>query len=176
LAVAGDTPFAPVHPIPTLAEADFEGSATLVAVTLTVGGDGKAVGAVYIAESAPFDTIVPFVASPPLTPFTLQFTAVEGFPELLTLAVNPCVPPNGRPAASGETPTTMSLVIVTLAESLALASAALVAVTVTFAAAGIVAGAIYCPVADIVPDCPLPPATPFTLQLTEVFVAPVTLA
>lgn len=175
-AEAGATPFAPVHPIPTLAEADFDGSATLVAVTLTVGGDGKAPGAVYIAESPPFDTIVPFAASPPLTLFTLQFTAVAGLPELVTLAVNPCVPPNGSPAASGEMPTTISLVIVTLAVSLALASAALVAVTVTFVAPGIVDGALYSPAAEIVPDCAFPPATPFTLQLTDVFVAPVTLA
>ena len=80
---AGEIPFALVHPIPTLAEADFVGSAALVAVTLTVGDDGNVCGAVYIAESAPFDTIVPTVAPPPPTLFTLQFTAVEGLPELV---------------------------------------------------------------------------------------------
>ena len=84
LAETGAIPFALVHPIPTLADADFEGSATLVAVTLTVGDEGSVPGAVYIAESAPFDTIVPFAASPPLTLFTLQLTIVTGFPELVT--------------------------------------------------------------------------------------------
>lgn len=73
-------------------------------------------------------------------------------------------------------PTTMSLVIVTVAESLALASASLAAVIVIFVLDGIIAGARYWPVAETVPDWALPPETPFTLQVTAVFVAPVTLA
>jgi len=64
----------------------------------------------------------------------------------------------------------------TLAESLAVASAALVAVTVIVVPDGIVDGAVYCPLAEIVPVCAPPPGTPSTLQLTAVFVAPVTLA
>jgi hypothetical protein len=43
-----------------------------VAVTVTVAGVGTAAGAVY----APLLEIIPTVALPPLTPLTLQVTAV----------------------------------------------------------------------------------------------------
>src|SRR6266849_8274541 len=52
---------------------DFVGSAWLVAVICTVAGDGKSAGAVY----TPADVIVPIVAFPPGTLFTLQLTAVS---------------------------------------------------------------------------------------------------
>ncbi len=176
VAEVGAIEFTLVQPIPTLAVADFEGSATLVAVTLTVGGEGNAPGAVNIAASTPVAAIVPFVASPPFISFTLHFTSGAGFPELVTVAVNGCVAPGKTPAANGEICTSMSLVIVTPAESLALASAALVAVTVTLVVAGSIEGALYCPLELIVPVCALPPATPLTVQVTPVFVAPVTFA
>jgi hypothetical protein len=41
---------------------------------------------------------------------------------------------------------------------------------------GTVVGAVYNPVLDIVPTVVFPPFTPFTLQVTAVFVVPVTLA
>src|SRR5689334_25208674 len=46
---------------------------------------------------------------------------------------------------------------------------ALVARTVTFGAAGMTAGAVYKPVAEIVPYVELPPAVPFTVHVTFVF-------
>ena len=48
-------------------------SAWLVAVICTVAGDGRSIGAVY----TPAGVIVPNVVLPPVTPFTLQITAVS---------------------------------------------------------------------------------------------------
>jgi hypothetical protein len=55
-------------------------------------------------------------------------------------------------------------------------SAAETAVTVTAAGEGTVIGAVYMPDVEIMPIVALPPATPLTLQFTEVFDAPVTAA
>jgi hypothetical protein len=52
---------------------DFVASAWLVAVTCSVVGEGRAMGAVY----TPVDVIVPTVAFPPGTPLTFQVTAVS---------------------------------------------------------------------------------------------------
>jgi hypothetical protein len=52
---------------------DFVGSAWLVAVTCTVAGDGRSVGAVY----TPAEVMVPNAKFPPGTPPTLQLTAVS---------------------------------------------------------------------------------------------------
>jgi hypothetical protein len=68
--------------IVTLAESDFVGSATEIAVTVTVGGTGTLLGAVY----RPFVSIVPTVLFPPVTPFTCQVTAV--FVVFTTVAEN----------------------------------------------------------------------------------------
>jgi hypothetical protein len=57
-----------------------------------------------------------------------------------------------------------------------LASAWLVAVICTVAGDGRSGGAVYTPAAVIVPRVELPPATPFTLQLTAVSVVFVTVA
>ena len=54
------------------AEADLVESTALTAVTVTVAGDGTVIGAVY----TPDVEIIPTVAFPPATPFTLQFTVV----------------------------------------------------------------------------------------------------
>lgn len=91
-------------------------------------------------------------------------------------AVNTCAPPVGTLVVAGETVTTMSSCRLTLVEALARASAWLTAVTVTLVCAGIVAGAVYNPDAEIVPALALPPAAPFTSHATLVFVLPVTLA
>lgn len=55
-------------------------------------------------------------------------------------------------------------------------SAELTARTVTMPAAGSVFGAVYMPDVLIVPVAALPPATPFTCQVTDVFNDPVTVA
>jgi len=68
--------------------ADFVESAWLVAVTCTVSGDGMSAGAVY----TPAGVIVPSVAFPPGTPFTLQLTAVSVV--FVTVATNVAWPPS----------------------------------------------------------------------------------
>lgn len=55
-------------------------------------------------------------------------------------------------------------------------SAALVAVTFTAAGVGKSAGAVYTPLEEIIPTDALPPGMPFTLQVTFVFVAFLTVA
>jgi hypothetical protein len=57
-----------------------------------------------------------------------------------------------------------------------LGDAVLVAVTITVAGEGTVAGAEYNPEAEIVPIALLPPGIPLTLQVTVVVVVPVTVA
>ncbi len=68
--------------IVTLAAPDFVGSATLVADTVTVLGDGTLFGAVY----NPPAVMVPTLVLPPATPFTFQVT--PKFDEPVTVAVN----------------------------------------------------------------------------------------
>ena len=55
-------------------------------------------------------------------------------------------------------------------------SAALAAVMVTAEEAGTDIGALYFPLREIVPTVELPPMMPLTLQITEVFELPVTVA
>ena len=64
------------------AEADLVESAADTAVTVTIAGEGTAMGAVY----TPDVEIIPTVALPPATPLTLQFTVV--FDEPVTEAAN----------------------------------------------------------------------------------------
>lgn len=85
-----------VSVIVTCADAVLLGSACETAVTLTVAGFGTLAGAAYI----PTEEIVPRVASPPLTPFTCQVTAVLA--ALETAAVNCCVLPVCTLADVGE--------------------------------------------------------------------------
>jgi hypothetical protein len=58
----------------------------------------------------------------------------------------------------------------------ALVVTTLVAVTVTVAGLGTAAGAVYSPLALMVPIVLFPPGTPFTDQVTPVFEVPVTVA
>jgi hypothetical protein len=83
----------------TVAEPTAEGLAMLAACTVTVDGFGIAAGAVYRPELE----IVPVVAFPPLTPFTLQITPV--FDEFSTVALNCRACVTGTPAADGDTVT-----------------------------------------------------------------------
>ena len=62
--------------IVTVAEVDLLGSETLVAVMVTVAGDGTAGGAVY----SPLEVIVPQVAPLQPVPDTVQVTAVSEVP------------------------------------------------------------------------------------------------
>ena len=108
-----------------------------------------------------------------MVPLTCQFTAE--LEEPFTVAINCCVPKFATVAVLGETttvPPEEAVVIVTFAEPDFVASACEVAVTVTCAGLGTVDGAVYSPLAEIVPLA----APPVTLQVTAVFVVPVTLA
>lgn len=155
---------------------DFELSAALVAVTVTVAGEGGAGGAVYCAVVVPVATIMPTVEFPPEIPFTLQLTAMDGLGVPDTLAVNTCTPLVGTLTVAGETVMAMSSLRFTVAEALADASARLTTVTVTLDGDGSAAGAVYNPEDEIVPSPAPPPGTPFTLQVTLVSEAPVTVA
>jgi hypothetical protein len=159
-----------------LALPDFEASAALVAVTVTVAGEGGANGAVYCAVAAPVETIVPMVEFPPAIPLTLQLTAADGLPVPATFAVNTCTPFAGTFTAAGETVIAMSSFKFTVAEALADKSASLTAVTVTLGGDGSALGAVYSPKDEMVPSPAVPPATPFTFHATLVSDAPVTVA
>jgi hypothetical protein len=84
VALAGLTVTATTGTTVTLAEADFVGSATLTAVTLTVFEAGATGGAKYTAED-PLVEIVPQDEPLQLAPFRFQLTAVFEAP--VTLAV-----------------------------------------------------------------------------------------
>lgn len=175
LAVCGAIELVLEQVIVTLAFPDFVASAMLVAVTVTVGGDGSAAGAVKTAVVTLFATIVPSVALPPAIPFTLHVTPFAGLPVPVTVAVNTCAPPVAMLAGLGATVTAMSSLKFTAADPLAWGSALLTAVTVTVAGDGRFAGAVYKPAAVIAPVAVFPPATLFTFHATPVFVVPVTL-
>ena len=142
LAEDGEIEFALAHEIVTLALADFEGSAVLVAVTATLGGDGATAGAVYVAESSPVAAIAPSDEFPPATPLTLQLTAELDVPAPVTVALKFADPPGARLAELGAMLTTIPLWICTLAEPLADGAGALVAVIVTFEGEGSDCGAV----------------------------------
>ena len=80
----------------------------MVAVRVTVDGDGGNAGAVYSAEVGPFDTIVPTVEFPPPMPLTLQVTPGAGLPDAVIVAVNTWPPLVGKLAEGGDIVTTMS--------------------------------------------------------------------
>src|SRR6266540_1385266 len=138
-------------------------SASLVAVTVCVPA---VAGAVY---SPPVE-MVPTVGLPPVTPSTDHCTPVLVVP--VTVAVNCAVVFTGTAAEVGLMLTAMA-VTVTVALAVLVGSALLVAVTVCEPAA---AGAVYSPVAEMVPTVVLPPATPSTDHCTLVLVVPVTVA
>lgn len=108
LADAGEIEFAAAHEMDTLAAADFDGSAVLVAVTDTAAAGGIA-GAVYVAEFVPVALNRPTVALPPLTPFTLQLTPELAGAVPLTVAVKFADPPGATFAEFGAMFTAMPL-------------------------------------------------------------------
>lgn len=141
-AVPGEREFAAAQEIVTAAEADFEGSATLIASTVTTSGEDGIAGAVYVAESAPVEAIVPSVEFPPGTLLTFQLTAGFATEVPVTVAVKLAEPPGARLAEFGERETTMSLWICTVAEPDAEGTDWLVAVTETLEGLGGDAGAV----------------------------------
>ena len=140
-ALAGEIEFVG-HVIVTLALPVFVLSATLVAVTVTFGGEGGTAGAVYVALSFPLATIVPTAELPPAIPFTLHVTPVAGLSVPVTVATKTCAPNAGTVADAGDTFTVTSSIRITLADELACASATLTAVTVTVVFAGRMEGAV----------------------------------
>ena len=81
------------------AVAIFVGCTCETAVMVTADGEGMAAGAVY----RPVASIVPYVGSPPVVPFTCHTTA--GLEVLATEAVNFFVPETGTEVLVGVTVT-----------------------------------------------------------------------
>jgi hypothetical protein len=111
-------------------------SAAETAVTVTTGGEGTVIGAVY----TPVAEIMPTVAFPPATLLTLQVTVVLEDP--LTVAMNVWVMPVCTLAVIGVIDTMTGVVMVTCAEADFVGSAADVADTVTVAGVGADTGAV----------------------------------
>jgi len=124
----------------------------------------------------PLLLMVPTEEFPPAIPFTVHVTAVEGAPVAVTLAVKACPAPVDTVADGGTIPTTTSSFKVMGADAAASGCEMLVAVIVITAGDGRMLGAVYSPVVEIVPVPALPPATPFTAQVTLVLDVPVTVA
>jgi hypothetical protein len=105
LAVAGDTEIggAQAGLTATAAAEDFDGSATLVAMTLAEIGAGTEEGAVYTAL-LPLALSVPQAEGQGL-PAKLHVTDVAGLPVPFTCAVNCCVAPADSDADAGVTVT-----------------------------------------------------------------------
>jgi hypothetical protein len=122
----------------TVAWADFVTSAALVAATVKEPVAASVAGAVY----NPLVEIVPTVAFPPATPFTVHATAV--FADPATVAVNCCVFPKLTVADAGDglTLTLTGTGTVTVACADLVASATLVATIAKEPVAASVAGAV----------------------------------
>ena len=87
----------------------------------------------------PFTSMVPTVRLPPAIPFTLQFTAVLVVP--VTVAVKAFTWPTPIVAEVGAMLTVTGTTMVTIEDAVTVGSTTLVAVTVTVAGLGTVAGA-----------------------------------
>jgi len=122
----------------TVAEADFVGAATEVAVTVACAGLGMTTGAVY----KPPEVIVPQAVPPHPAPDTVQFTAPFELP--VTTAENCCWPDWAIVVSTGEivTPMLPDVPTVTLALPDWVRSARDIATTVTIEGYGAVAGAV----------------------------------
>ena len=110
----------------------FDGSATLIALTETLGGAVRICGAVYV----PAGSTAPQAAPPHPLPDMTQLTARSGLPAEFTDATNGRAAPSSTGIVCGDTETEMSLVTVTPAVALFELSAALVAWTITEPDAG----------------------------------------
>lgn len=155
------------------AEPVLEGSAVLVAVTVTVDGEGTAEGAMY----SPAPLTVPHAEALHPAPCTVHVTAAFEVPT--TDAFNCWVAPVTTDVLAGVTVITTTGTIVTLADAVLLASAMLVATTLMLAGEGATFGAEYTALSELVAsvpqEAPLHPA-PLKLHATAVFDVPVTVA
>jgi hypothetical protein len=165
------------------AAADFVPSLTDVAVSVTPAGVGTLAGAVYIIptpDALAFAESVPHAAPVQPTPLSAQFTPLF-CASFVTVALNPCVPPGAITVADAGATTTLITggavnVIVDAADFVP--SLTDVAVSVTAAGVGTLAGAVYViptpealAFAESVPHAvPLQPA-PLSAQLTPLFCA-----
>jgi hypothetical protein len=116
----------------------LDGSATLVAVSETLGGAVRICGAVYIPEESTVPHADPGHALPEITQVTLRL----GLPAEFTVAVNGREEPNSTGIVCGETETEMPLSSVTRAVEFLELSAALVACTDTATGVERIAGAV----------------------------------
>jgi hypothetical protein len=156
----------------TVAVAILVESATLIAIKFTLGGAGIISGAVYV----PLESTLPHAAPAHPAPERTQEADRFGLPAEVTAAANGCVAPNSTEAALGEMETEISLVTVAWALEFLVVSSALVALTETEFGTGKLMGAVYVPLAFIVPTAAFPPEIPFTLQITLEFVELFTVA
>jgi len=140
-----------------LIDPDDAGNAVLCAEIVT-GVTGAFAGAVYTPEVE----IVPSEAEPPATLFTSHVTVVVLDP--VTVAVYCPVWPNNTFA--GPLTPTVTGSTVTPVEPIVVFESTLTAEIVT-AVEVVTVGAVYNPVAEIVPTVELPPATLFTSQFTD---------
>jgi hypothetical protein len=155
-----------------VAVAILDGSATLMAIKLTLAGVGIIPGAVYV----PPESTVPHATPVHPLPDSIHVTDRFGLLAEFTAAANGCAVPSSTETVLGATDTETSLVMIARALEFLLVSSALVAVTETELGAGKLAGAVYVPPAVIVPTAALPPGIPFTLQITALFVELLTVA
>jgi hypothetical protein len=161
-------------------------SATDVAVTVTVLGDGTVAGAVYTPVVEPMlPTPVSVVESDQVTFWHVGFD-VRLQPGLLTVAVKRKVSPVPTVALVGEMAMLIPVTMVSVDVAVLVVSACAVPVIVTVGAivvvplvvvVGIVAGAVYSPVPSIVPhELAATPVAQVRVQVTAVLLLPVTRA
>jgi hypothetical protein len=154
----------------TEAEADLV-SAALTAVTVTVAGEGVVDGAEYTALNPLVDSD-PQAAPLQPVPVTFQVTAVFDVP--VTLALKDCVLAVTTEALAGLrlNKTATAAAIVTLADADFPGSAALVALMVTDGGEGILIGATYNPLGEIVPHAAPVQPEPLTAHVTALLEVP----
>ena len=118
--------------------------------------------------------MVPNVAFPPSTPLTCQSTLVVAAPVTVDVKVFVFAVPDIKVHEVGETVTRGGEMIVATEETDSFASSYDTAATLTVAGEGTWMGAMYLREASILPTMSFPPATPFTCQVTMLFVPPET--
>jgi hypothetical protein len=166
-----------------VAAADFVPSLTDVAVSVTTAGVGTLAGAVYVIptpDALAFAESVPHAAPVQPTPLSVQPTPLS-CASFVTVALNPCVPPGAITVADAGAIITLiagGAVNVMVDAADLVPSVTDVAVSVTPAGVGTLAGAVYViptpealVLAESVPHAvPLQPP-PLSAQLTPLFCA-----
>ncbi|MGA7767407.1 MAG: hypothetical protein WCA27_14435 [Candidatus Sulfotelmatobacter sp.] len=172
LAEVGEMVTVTTGTIVTVALADLVGSATDVAVTEKNGGFGGTAGAV----NSPEGLTVPHVSPAQPIPVIVHVTAVLEEPVTVALNCFCALTPTWALVGDMEIATTLPEVIVTVADPDLVGSESKVAVTVTIGGFGGVEGAVYSPLALMLPQAdPLHPV-PAMLQITRGLELPLTAA